>query len=581
MGALFNSVVSVFGRLGGFFEVFEIGFIIIEVGSKILGIDHEQAPKPPDKAAADEPPPPPTAPALHVLNGVVSDGAGAEALSDSEQARRLWLTLQHELYRQRGEGFRVDWAFPIYASRYNLGAPLLMGSRISVDGVQHAIQPFARSTLFNEIPYWSNIRDMNNYLGGTIPEGGFARRLLRATYQLSGSPLHADWPFHQIAVREQLGPPLQDHTRIRLGKQEYNVQVFACDTLYNLVPDSANVRRLSATEPGELADALWKLTYAATGATFDPTAPAHQFAVQEKIGTPLSSVYQIDFDGTVFDIQVFALDVIFARHGQAAGEVVFARQSSLPRPEKFTYMTPLSAGEAAPAIYPLDVNSPEQALSGRQPYFAMLPVAGQPRIAQLYGYTRWAVGDGKKFYESTQGFHPGIDFAVPVGTPLLAIEYGLVVYAGPAKDAPFSGAPEHTVIVRYGSVYAIYGHCSAVQVKAAELINPGQTIALSGEFGGQPHLHFEVRPVPTHLLNNVELKQPASNPGFAVNPLYYFNDEMTAYFEYSFAQLGGEGHFCRGGLTGQEKIIFGGPVATEPCVGDATAETAAPDTPAG
>jgi hypothetical protein len=137
-------------------------------------------------------------------------------------------------------------------------------------------------------------------------------------------------------------------------------------------------------------------------------------------------------------------------------------------------------------------------------------------------------------------------------------------YAGPSEDAPFGGSPPSVVIVRYGNLYAIYQHLSAVTVETGEFVVSGQEMALSGNFGS-PQLHFEVRPVPQSMLANTDPDQPGVNPGYAVNPLDYFDAETQAYLESQYDEPGGDSHFCRGSLYDQEQITFGGPVNTRPC----------------
>lgn len=505
-----------------------------------------------DKDMPDEPPPPPDVPPL-----VLSERS-LEEVRGTEQARQLWLTVQREIYRQRAEGFREDWAFPLHASRHNLGAPLAKSARIKQGATEYAFQPFARGTIFNEVPKWAEVHDLNTRLGSNIPGSGLARDLLAAAFEAAGSALHDDWAFHRLAVKEALGPALRDTVRVKVGGKEYSVQVFAADTLYSEVPNWSDVRRLSDTPAGELADALWRETYAVSAASYDANAPTQQAAAKEKLGTPLTAPYQIDFEGHTFTIQVFATDAVLT---DDKGEVLL--HSKLERPDTFK---PEAAPPAPAAITPGDVSSAGDALSDKRPAFAMLPVAGQPRLSQLYGYTRWAAGGGRKYYGACQGRHPGIDFAVPVGTPLLSIGYGLVVYAGPSRGAPFGGSPPMIAIVRYGNLYAIYGHSSQVSVKAGQLVSPGQQVTLSGDYGG-PHLHFEVRPVPQGLLANTDPGQAGVNSGVTMNPLDYFNAEMNAYFERWYKELGGDSHFCQGSLRDQEKITFGGPVDTRPCRG--------------
>jgi len=86
--------------------------------------------------------------------------------------------------------------------------------------------------------------------------------------------------------------------------------------------------------------------------------------------------------------------------------------------------------------------------------------------------------------------HPGIDIAVPPGTPVRASGGGVVEAAG---TDPAYGL---FVLLRHLSGYeSMYGHASRVLVREGDSIQAGQVIALSGNSGRStaPHLHFEIR----------------------------------------------------------------------------------------
>ncbi len=500
----------------------------------------------PDKDMPDQPPPPPEPERLELFTR--GDG--------NEQAQQFWLTLQREAFRQRAEGFHEDWAFSRHAVRHDLGFPLAVARRVRVGDDEYSMQPYTGAILFCPVPRWSEVHDLYDVLKDAPADTGFEQQLMQAAFEAVNQIYHADWASHSFAIRNRLGPALAPAKRITVGDHEYSLQVFAGDTIYVLVPEWANLQRLSETPAGELAEALWRETYLATGCAFDPQHAMHQRAVAEKLGTPLSNRYTIDFAGSPIELQVFAKDVLFA---ERSGEL--NRCSALERPATYT----ASAAPPAPPVFvPPDAFTAADAVSSKRPVFGMLPIAGRPQITQFYGYTTWAAGGGRHYYTACQGQHPGIDFWVPVGTPQLAIAHGLVVYAGPSSVAPFGGSPPMIVIVRYGNLYAIYGHSSQVSVRAGQQVRPGEVVSLSGDYGG-PHLHFEVRPVPAALLQNRDLNQPAVNPGTCLNPLDYFSDEWQHYFEQALERLGGTAHFCQGTLRDQAPITFGGPVDTRPC----------------
>jgi len=86
--------------------------------------------------------------------------------------------------------------------------------------------------------------------------------------------------------------------------------------------------------------------------------------------------------------------------------------------------------------------------------------------------------------------HPGIDIAVPAGTPIRASGGGTVAAAGYDVDYGLF------VLLRHPSGYeTMYGHASRLLVVEGDDVQSGQVIALSGNSGRStaPHLHFEIR----------------------------------------------------------------------------------------
>ncbi|MFE5399556.1 M23 family metallopeptidase [Streptomyces sp. NPDC056568] len=109
--------------------------------------------------------------------------------------------------------------------------------------------------------------------------------------------------------------------------------------------------------------------------------------------------------------------------------------------------------------------------------------------------------------------HSGQDFAVPIGTNVVATHGGTVVKAGGngAGDGPAYG---NAVVIKHGNgTYSQYAHLSKVNVKPGQIVKTGQSIAKSGNTGNSsgPHLHFEIRTTP--------------NYGSAVDPVAFLRDK--------------------------------------------------------
>lgn len=90
----------------------------------------------------------------------------------------------------------------------------------------------------------------------------------------------------------------------------------------------------------------------------------------------------------------------------------------------------------------------------------------------------------------SKGYHTGVDFAQPVGTPVLAVADGKVANANWGK------AYGTQIVQDLGDgTFCIYAHLSKSNKKAGEAIAKGELIGYVGNTGNSSgaHLHFERR----------------------------------------------------------------------------------------
>jgi murein DD-endopeptidase MepM/ murein hydrolase activator NlpD len=109
--------------------------------------------------------------------------------------------------------------------------------------------------------------------------------------------------------------------------------------------------------------------------------------------------------------------------------------------------------------------------------------AVKAQISDVFGTSR--IFNGK-----TQSVHQGLDYAVPEGTPVAALNAGTVLLAQPLF---FEG---NCVVLDHGQgLLTLYMHLSKIEVKEGQHITGGQQIGLSGGTGRAtgPHLHIAVR----------------------------------------------------------------------------------------
>jgi murein DD-endopeptidase MepM/ murein hydrolase activator NlpD len=113
----------------------------------------------------------------------------------------------------------------------------------------------------------------------------------------------------------------------------------------------------------------------------------------------------------------------------------------------------------------------------------------EAEISDVFGAER--VFNGK-----TQSTHFGLDFRVPSGTPVAAMNDGTVLLARPLY---FEG---NFVVLDHGQgLLTLYLHLSEFKVKEGDQVKRGQIIGLSGGTGRAtgPHLHVAVRWQGTYL----------------------------------------------------------------------------------
>jgi murein DD-endopeptidase MepM/ murein hydrolase activator NlpD len=92
-------------------------------------------------------------------------------------------------------------------------------------------------------------------------------------------------------------------------------------------------------------------------------------------------------------------------------------------------------------------------------------------------------------FTGEMSMHTGVDFAAPVGTPILAAAGGVVVSAEMRPDYG------NMLEIDHGKgVSTMYAHTSRMLVKSGDIVRKGQKIAEVGTTGRStgPHLHFEV-----------------------------------------------------------------------------------------
>lgn len=133
--------------------------------------------------------------------------------------------------------------------------------------------------------------------------------------------------------------------------------------------------------------------------------------------------------------------------------------------------------------------------------------------------------DNKNITTGFNGYpgHVGVDYAVPVGTPVRAVASGTVKFAGSgANHSWMLGIAGICVLIQHSDgMHTGYAHLSKVAVSTGSFVKQGQIIGYSGATGQVtgPHLHFEMLPANPNF-NNGRSGRIDPTPYIANAPTY-------------------------------------------------------------
>ncbi|MDY4280175.1 MAG: murein DD-endopeptidase MepM [[Pasteurella] mairii] len=138
--------------------------------------------------------------------------------------------------------------------------------------------------------------------------------------------------------------------------------------------------------------------------------------------------------------------------------------------------------------------------------FSRYPMLRQARVSSPFNLARRHPITGRIMP------HKGVDFALPIGSPIIAPADGIV-----EKVAYQASGAGRYLMLRHGREYqTVYMHLSKVLVKAGQSVKRGERIALSGNTGRStgPHLHYEFH-INSRPVNPLTVKLPGTSSGMS------------------------------------------------------------------
>ena len=184
------------------------------------------------------------------------------------------------------------------------------------------------------------------------------------------------------------------------------------------------------------------------------------------------------------------LSALAARHGLGLGDILAANPGLKPaqaRPGQKVRVPGDVVMPAAPPMSPQEVALVQGASRAKPP-----SLSGDGFVWPARGKVVNGFGDKK---DGTR--NDGLNIAAPAGSPVLASENGIVVYA----DDKLPGYGNMLLIRHAGNFTTAYAHAQTLLVKVGDRVKRGQKIATVGTTGGlrTPQLHFELRTGPNAI----------------------------------------------------------------------------------
>lgn len=218
-----------------------------------------------------------------------------------------------------------------------------------------------------------------------------------------------------------------------------------------------------------------------------PGTPVARFAPLDSALVPFLENIQPSYGAAPLDGLGLAVQPVGA-YLPRDGNVQFELREPTPSPTPLPYPTspPLPLPTVPQQILPTPLTPVPI------PTVPLLADNGTPRTLD-YGGDNCAPGGNPVEGILSQRYHsahPGIDIAVPLGTPVIATHSGQVTFAG-WSEVGYG----YLVILQNGAFITYYAHNTSFNVTQGQFVGKNSILAWAGSTGNStgPHVHYETR----------------------------------------------------------------------------------------
>lgn len=309
--------------------------------------------------------------------------------------------------------------------------------------------------------------------------------------------------YQQMTQILDIASSTYDFTRIRLGKPIRFVYVSGSLDRFEYDIDTEEMVIVSV-QGSEFSVQRKNIEYEVEEVFIEGTIDSSLFVAASKIGVS---------DGTILDMaEIFAWSIDFAsaiRVGDSFSILYEKRtRNGQPAPDGLIHAATFTNAGKEYTAYKFTNEEGKLAYFNDEGESLIRQFLKAPlrfsRISSGFSYARFHPVIGRNTA------HRAIDYAAPVGTPIMAVGDGLVNYAG------YNGGYGHYVSIRHNETYEThYAHLSAYAkgIRSGVRVAQGDVIGYVGSTGWStgPHLHYEIEKNGT-LVNPLKIELPAGDP---------------------------------------------------------------------